>query len=456
MKNAFAVFGLGKAGQAALQELSARGAAIYAWDDGEPAREKTAAAFPQVKLSAPSAMPWAEIETLFLSPGVPLTFPAPHEVVKLAQQHNVPIICEVELLVQKAPNAHYTGITGTNGKSTTTALIGHIYRAAGLTTEVGGNIGVAACSLPAHNEQGNYVLELSSYQLELLSTLHCNTAVLLNVTPDHLDRHGDMAGYIAAKYHIFDRQQAGDVAVIAVDDAYTQALSAKLKSAQPARKVIEVSAHNKLPQGITVIDGVIHDNVFDKAQYALGPLPRLNGQHNAQNIAVSYAAARARGITAEVIVKAVQSFQGLPHRMQYIAEYKHLLFVNDSKATNAVAAEQALRSYTNIYWIAGGVPKAGGITTLSDYFPRMKQAFLIGQAAEEFATTLEHKVPYTHSKTLAQALQDATQLALKDTQPAVILLSPACASFDQFTSYEQRGDQCMQWVRDFIKQKQAA
>ena len=355
-----------------------------------------------------------------LSPGIPFTHPAPHKVVTLAQQHNVPIICDIELLYLAQPKAHFVGITGTNGKSTTTALIGHIIREAKIPCEVGGNIGISALELAPLGKDGIYVIETSSYQLDLLNKTHFNVALLLNVTPDHLDRHGDMDGYIKAKKRIFRNQTAEDFAVVGVDNVHTKKIAAsKFTDAQ----IIPISAFGKVDE------------------LGLGVLSYLPGAHNKENIAAAFAACSALNIPHEKIIAGIKSFKGLAHRMERVAEKNGVLFINDSKATNAEAAEKALLSYEKpILWIAGGKAKEGGIDMLAPLFPRIEHAYLIGDAEENFANTLSaNKVPYSRCGTLDKAVQQAYEKAL--TLPkATVLLSPACASFDQFKNFEERGE----------------
>ena len=418
------VFGLGKAGEATVAALLAGGAQVYAWDDKAVQAESV-----QLHTQHFSTWPWAELKALILSPGIPLTHPKPHEVVEYARKADCPIIGDIELLYNACPKARYVAITGTNGKSTTTTLIAHILQSAGLTVEVGGNLGTAALSLKPLGAEGIYVLELSSYQLDLVKTTRFNVAAFLNVTPDHLDRHGDMQGYITAKKNIFERQQPEDTAVIAVEDEYTRAIADHFTS---AAKLVRVKAQREL-------DG----------KYPLDSIATLTGKHNWQNAAVAYAVCRACGVAPDVIYKAMQTFSGLRHRLQLAATIGNVRFINDSKATNADATANALAPYNEIYWIAGGKPKAGGISTLGDYFPHIVHAFLIGAAEDEFAQTLEGKVPYTRSNTLKNAVQQAAAMAFKDgKQNAVVLLSPACASFDQFKSFEERGDIFCQLVSE--------
>ena len=463
------VFGLGKAGEAAVAALTRGGAEVCAWDDRLSSASHLAGEgrdvgsvssnnqnTPHNNMFTPHPNPppqggreilepvqggkefkipfseweWSELKALVLSPGVPLTHPKPHPVVELANKHNVPIIGEVELLFRAQPQAIYVGITGTNGKSTTTTLIGHILKESGVTCEVGGNLGTPALALAPLGKGGVYVLEMSSYQLDLMKSVRFNVAVLLNITPDHIDRHGDMAGYIAAKKHIFERQTAGDVAVV------EKVVSSQLPVAS---KLVEISADLELENGVYVKDGILHDG---KIKFDISNIISLTGKHNWQNAAAAYAACRDVGVAPEKIYSAMQSFAGLRHRMQNVRTINGVRFVNDSKATNADATSNALAAYDNIYWIAGGKPKEGGISSLGEYFPKIAHAFLIGEAATEFAKTLEGKVAYTDCGTLDVAVAKAAKQSSEvgGQGAGVVLLSPACASFDQFKSFEHRGD----------------
>jgi UDP-N-acetylmuramoylalanine--D-glutamate ligase len=450
------VFGLGKAGEATVASLLAGGAIVYAWDDRYEAsgiRDQglaEASSIPNPQFLIPfKDWPWHELKALVLSPGVPLTHPAPHDVVVQAKKAGCPIIGDIELLYNACPKARYVAITGTNGKSTTTTLIGHILKSAGLDVQVGGNLGTAALSLEPLAEGGTYVLELSSYQLDLLRSTRFNVAAFLNVTPDHLDRHGDMAGYVAAKMHIFDRQQPDDTAVVAVDDEYTKGIASYQLPVTSEARIVEVSANRELRGGVYVKDGMLIDHT-DNRQLATGSLTTiatLTGRHNWQNAAVAFGVCRACGVSADVIYSAMQCFSGLRHRLQLAKTIRNVRFINDSKATNADATANALAPYTSIYWILGGKPKAGGIESLSEFFPHVVHAFLIGAAEDEFAATLEGKVPYTRCGTLTAAVAKAAAQAFADGRPdAVVLLSPACASFDQFKSFEERGDVFCQLV----------
>jgi len=431
------VFGLGKAGDATIAALIAGGAQVFAADDSDVSNARTAEKFGAGVTVLPIGQwPWNDVVALVLSPGVPLTHPEPHAVVLLAKQAGCSIVGDIELLYLTCPNATYVGITGTNGKSTTTTLIGHVLKAAGLTVEVGGNLGTAALSLAPLGCEGIYVLELSSYQLDLVHSTRFQVGAFLNITPDHLDRHGHMDGYVAAKKHLFDRQGADDVAIVAVDDMYTRDIADGLK----VQKVVKVSSQQALRSGVYVDGGILHD-VGNQRQFDLRSIVTLTGAHNWQNAAIAYATALACGVMPDAIYAAMQSFAGLRHRLQLVASVHGVRFINDSKATNADATQHALAPYDAIYWIAGGKAKAGGVESLSAFFPKVAHAFLIGASEADFAATLEGKVAYTLCGTLAEAFRLAAAMAFADKKKdAVVLLSPACASFDQWKSFEERGD----------------
>lgn len=435
-----AVLGLGKSGLVAARALRESGADVRAWDDSEDKR--TAAATEGIPVVDLRSADWSDIPSLVISPGIPHSFPKPHPVAARAKEANVEIISDIELLARAQREASFIGITGTNGKSTTTALLGHVLKEAGRTVAVGGNIGTAALSLPALGQGGLYVLEMSSYQLEITFSITFDVAVLLNITPDHLDRHGGMDGYIAAKRRIFHRQTAPRTAVIGVDDDHCQAIWQELVNAGD-QIIVPVSSTRRLLEGVYAADGWLLDSTGGKPErvVALDALPTLPGAHNWQNAAAAYAAARAIGVDAERIAAALKTYPGLPHRQERVGEIDGVLFVNDSKATNADAAEKALGCYEHIYWIAGGRAKEGGISSLTPYFDRIRHAYLIGEAAESFSQTLEGRVPYTLTRELKAAVESAFADAVREGhRGAVVLLSPACASFDQFRDFEARGD----------------
>jgi len=425
----FAVVGLGKNGLPAAQALAAMGADVVAWDDSEDAR----AAASGVTLRDPSDGKF-DFDVLVLSPGIPHRLPAPHPVAERARAAGVPILADAELLFQAVrrtgSRARFAGITGTNGKSTTTALLAHILAEAGIPVAAGANLGPAALSLPLLPHDGVYVLEMSSYMLERLAELRFDAAAMLNLSPDHLDRHGDMAGYAAAKRAIFDRQAAGDLAVVGVDDVLSRGMAQALRSG-PA-------------QVVTVSGPDLRDEFLLQALRKAQALP---GAHNAQNAAAATAMARFLGVPDTTIARALASFPGLPHRQQRVAEIDGIVFINDSKATNADSAARALGCHDRIVWIAGGMQKEGGIVPLAEYFPRIARALLIGRDAPDFAATLaEHRVAHEIIGTLEAAVPAALQAA-RDTGAGVVLLSPACASWDQFTGYDQRGDRFAELAR---------
>ena len=435
-----AVLGLARTGLAAAAALKAGGARVHAWDDAASRRE--AAAAEGVLIAEPAGLDWRRMAALVMSPGIPHTHPEPHPVASAARQAKVPVIGDIELLVRSAPAARYVAVTGTNGKSTTTALIGHILKESGREVAVGGNLGTPVLSFPPLGKDGIYVLEMSSYQLELTQSLACDVAVLLNVTPDHLERHGGMAGYVAAKERIFNNQRTTQAAVVGMDDDVCRGIAGKLRSGK-RQAVVPISAERTVDGGVYVEDGIMTDATGTRAKRVMDMrgAPRLPGRHNWQNAAAAFAAARRVGIPAEAAVAGIESFPGLAHRQELIATVDGVQYVNDSKATNADAAARALVCYDAIYWIAGGVPKAGGIEPLRALFPRVLRAFLIGEAAESFAGTLGSAVAHTISGDLATAIGAARAAAEADhIKGAVVLLSPACASFDQFANFEARGE----------------
>ena len=440
-----AVFGLARSGLTAARALIAGGAEVALWDEKEAAR--VAAAAEGLPISDLHLADWSRFDALVVSPGVPLTHPEPHWTVKAANAAGVEILGDVELFartVNAAPDwkrPKVAAITGTNGKSTTTALLGHICAAAGKDTRIGGNIGFGVLGLEDMHGGAVYVLELSSYQLDLTSSLKPDAAVLLNISPDHLERHGDMEGYVEAKRRVFLNQVKGDTAVIGVDDPWCQRICTDLVVAN-RRTIRPISAAKSMGRGVYVLQGVLYDATGDRVNEVadLTRAKALPGRHNWQNAAAAYAAALALGIRGEVIAEALMSFPGLAHRMEDVGKIGRVRFVNDSKATNADAARQAMSAIPRFYWIAGGVPKAGGIEPLEDLFGRIDKAYLVGQAAPEFARTLEGRAPYAVSGTLEAAVAEAHRDAAASGQEAVVLLSPACASFDQFPDFEVRGD----------------
>lgn len=442
-----ALFGLGGSGLSTAKALLAGGAQVCAWDDGEAGRLK--AVEQGVPLEDLARADWSKFAALVLTPGVPLTHPEPHWTVRKAQEAGVEIIGDIELFCREravlAGGAPFVAITGTNGKSTTTALIAHILRESGHDVQLGGNIGVPILDLAPPSDERIHVIECSSFQIDLTPSLKPTVGVLINLTPDHIDRHGTMENYAAVKERLVAR---AEVALIGVDDAFTHAIGAKLMAAEnPDQRVVPISAARALEWGFYV-EG---DSVYlrerghgpEEAEL-IGTLKgarALRGAHNAQNAAFAAAAAWECGVEDEDIAKGLLSFPGLPHRMEEVGHIERALFVNDSKATNADAAEKALASFTDIYWIIGGKSKEGGIEPLRPYFSRIRKAYLIGAASDDFARTLEGALDYERCETLDVATSRAALDALDGaTQQPVVLLSPACASYDQFANFEARGD----------------
>jgi UDP-N-acetylmuramoylalanine--D-glutamate ligase len=437
-----AVFGLGGSGLASCHALRAGGAEVVAGDDGaDRLAEAAKAGFITADLRTVS---WANFSALVLAPGVPLTHPVPHWSVLRAREAGVEVIGDIELFCRErkrhAPDAPFVAITGTNGKSTTTALIAHLMKVAGYDTQMGGNIGTAILSLEPPRMGRVHVIEMSSYQIDLTPSLDPTVGILINVSEDHIDRHGTLANYAAVKERLVAGVQPRGAAIVGVDDDFSRASADRLE--QAGKRVVRISVKNPLPDGIYVEhETIVRASGGARNEIArIGGIGSLRGLHNAQNAACAAATALALGVGADVLQQGLRSFPGLAHRMEQVGRRGDVLFVNDSKGTNADAAAHALSSFADIFWIAGGKPKAGGITGLTDYFPRIRKAYLIGEAAAEFAGTLGNTVPHEMSGTLdvavAQAAADAEASGLTD---AVVLLSPACASFEQYRNFEIRG-----------------
>jgi UDP-N-acetylmuramoylalanine--D-glutamate ligase len=429
----YAVLGLGRNGAPAARALAAMGADVTAWDDSEAGRATLLDAPPGIRLSPPGDP--SGLDALVLSPGIPHRLPAPHPFAARAIAAGIPILSDAELLFEAAraagSKARFAGITGTNGKSTTTALLAHLLDASLIPCAAGGNLGPAALSLPLLPDKGVYVLEMSSYMLERLRSLRFDAACLLNLSPDHLDRHGDLAGYGAAKLAIFARQTPSDLAVLGIDDPWSRAQEAALRNG-PA-KLVTVSGASGLP---------------------CGPAPALPGAHNAQNARAAVAMALHLGASPEAVAAGLASFPGLAHRQRRIASLEGIDFVDDSKATNSDATARALGCYDRLIWIAGGQAKSGGIEDLAPFFPRIAEALLIGRDAPKLAETLgRHGVRHRIVGDLDHAVPAALKAAHHYAAP-VVLLSPACASFDQFANFEARGLRFAALVGDLVPPSQ--
>jgi UDP-N-acetylmuramoylalanine--D-glutamate ligase len=439
-----ALVGLGRSGLAAARALLAAGAKLAAWDDDAASRTAVAAA--GLATEDLTSSDWSGFAALVLAPGIPLTHPEPHWAVAKARQAGVPIIGDIELFCRERARAAsatpFIAITGTNGKSTTSALIAHLLQAAGLEVALGGNIGTAILDLAPPAPRRHHVVEMSSFQIELTPSLAPSIGILLNISPDHLDRHGSMQHYAALKARVVESTEHP---IIGDDDDWCRDISERLRLANRAW-VDLVSAEARLGHGWYASGS----QLIARAPWT-GPLGAfadlagvggLRGRHNAQNALAASAAAMHLGLAPAQVAAALSSFPGLPHRLEEVGRIGATLFINDSKATNADSAATALAAFAgDIFWILGGKPKAGGITSLEPYFDRIRKAFLIGEATEAFAATLRNKVAFERCGTLAVAVVAAARDAqrLGGPQP-IVLLSPACASYDQFRNFELRGD----------------
>lgn len=438
------VLGLGKSGTAAARALAAGGARVLAWDD-DPARRQPEREFGplDIEILDPSELEWSAVDALIPSPGIPVRHPAPHPLVAAARAAGVRLVGDIDLLAHAVPAATLVGITGTNGKSTTTALLAHILAGAGKPAQAGGNLGRAALDLDPPEPGEILVLEVSSYQLDLITETRFDLAILINISADHLDRHGGMEGYVAAKQKIFDRQDHRCTAVIGLDDDHSRAVYGCLR-AEARRRTIPISITEAVAGGVFVRDGVLWDDTEDgpRAVMSLSGATALPGRHNWQNAAAAYAAARALGVPRRTVTAMIAAYPGLPHRLEPVAEIAGIRYVNDSKATNVAAACQALACFGDIIWIAGGRSKDEPLDPLEAFLPRVRHVVLFGEAAPQFAAYFDGKVTLTRARDLVEAVADASFAAFANrASNPVVLLSPACASFDQFTGFEQRGEQ---------------
>ncbi len=446
-----ALFGLGGSGLATARALKAGGCKVAAWDDNPASRDKAAGeGIPVVDLAAAD---WSGFDSLILAPGVPLTHPVPHWTVEKAKAAGVEIIGDIELFFRErasiAPAAPVVCITGTNGKSTTTALIAHVLRSAGRDVQMGGNIGTAVLALEPPAAGRIHVVECSSYQIDLSPSMTPSVGIQMNLTPDHLDRHGSFENYGAIKERLV---ASSDIAVIGVDDEVSKQMARR--RAASGRPLVKISGEQPLDAGvfagITANDGTLETRIVQvldgkpRIVANLAGIGSLRGSHNAQNAAAAFATCFALGLTADEIATGFRSYPGLAHRMEEIGRVGRVVFINDSKATNADSTEKALTSFRDIFWILGGKAKEGGIESLRRYFPNIARAYLIGAASDLFAATFDEdgRVAYERSGTLDVAVAHATRDALgaEGAGEIAVLLSPACASFDQFPNFEVRGD----------------
>ncbi len=449
-----ALFGLGSSGIVAGQSLVAGGATVAAWDDSAASRAKGAAA--GLRLVDLRTADWSAFDSFVVAPGVPLTHPVPHWSVALARAAGVEVIGDIELFcrerARRAPTSRFVAITGTNGKSTTTALTTHLFRCFGYDVGMGGNIGTPILQLPPPSAAFVHVVECSSFQIDLAPGLDPSVGVLLNLTPDHLDRHGTMANYAAIK----ERLVAGaGTAVVSVDDAACAAIAGRL--AARGRPVARISAAGHAVASGVTFEGtrlVRHRDGVAARIADLAGIASLRGAHNGQNAAAAVAALGADADDLPRLQAALASFPGLAHRMEPVGRLGRVLFVNDSKATNADAAEKALLSFPRVRWIIGGIAKEGGIEPLRPLFSRVAKAYLVGQAADAFAATLGTAVPWERCGTIDAATARATRDAAATGGDEVVLLSPACASYDQFSGFDKRGDHFRRLVQAMLSAAQ--
>lgn len=445
----YVVYGLGISGLSTAKFLSKNGNEVVATDDNEATIKQDAEKFPEIKFAKSADVKYDSQTLISFAPGIPLYFPKPHKILETVKETGATLACDIEIFYRNNPEAKFIAITGTNGKSTTTALSSFIFENLEIPSAMGGNIGVPCFDLP-RDKNYTYIFETSSFQLDLLSQTHFRIAALLNITPDHIDRHGDMKGYIEAKKRIFRNQAEGDFALIDVDNENSKKVYDELKSDKNFKATLVAISTKKIqPKGVSLIGGKLINNIGQNSVELELKSEFLRGEHNDQNMAFAFAISychfvqqNSSHIPQEKIIEIIKKFQGLRHRMQIVGKIGNTRFINDSKATNAESTEHALKAYDNIFWIVGGKAKDGGIENLALYFNKISKAYLIGDATEDFAKVLE-KNSVNFEK--CGDLKTAFQKALNDTKKSSltennILLSPACASFDQWKNFEQRGD----------------
>ena len=456
-----AIYGLSKTGISAAKALGQRGIHIILWDENKDKIENAASLGFVVKNLHEAD--FSKIDYLIWSPGIPHTLPTPNPIALKAKEHNVPIVCDIEFFTSIFTNGKYIGITGTNGKSTTTGLIHHIFKTAGKETAIGGNYGIPVFDLPELSNKGFYILELSSYQIELSPSLNMDCAILTNISEDHIDRHKDMNGYISVKKRIFNRvDDKAHFNIITVDDKYSQKVFEEISDIKLKDTTVPVSSSKRIKGVYVDSDGVLKDNFWekDKKIFDLSKLENLQGKHNWQNIAISYAVSKCYDIDTEQFKTALQTFTNLPHRMEKIPTegmFENIQIINDSKGTNADATQYPLQAYSEIYWIAGGRPKSDGIDPLIKFIKPSKifRAYMIGEATRPFHKIVKERTKSYRCWTLKKAVKKAFKHMLKDMKKGyaknpTLLLSPSATSWDQFKSFEDRGDQFKQIVKEVM------
>ncbi len=442
-----AVLGLGKSGIATIESLTKVGANVFAWDDNTEICSKLDKK--NYKFSNLEELDFNNITSLVLSPGIPLNFPKPHPVVERAKSAGCEVIGDFELFFRSKISANVIGVTGTNGKSTTTALITHILKDKSIKVQTGGNIGTPILSLDKINSDGFYVLEISSYQLDLSSNIYLDISVLLNIQPDHLDRHGSFQNYYKIKSKIFESKKSNFIGVIGVDDIYSEKIYNDLKSKD--KSITPISTKRKILNGVFISNGIIFDSRFGDNKIDINNIPNLRGRHNWQNAAAAYIVAKELGLSNDEIRSAFEKFKGLPHRLESIYKDKKIEYINDSKATNLYATSFALSSFKSIFWILGGRSKEEKLDYLYPYLNRVEHVFTIGESGEMFADELQGKVEVNFVGSLENAFYSAVKVIQKrGLDKSVLLFSPACSSFDQFRDFEERGDRFREIVTEYL------
>lgn len=452
----YVVYGLGISGIATARFLAKNSESVIVTDDSITAIEKAKITLSDIAdhidFQSPHNIIFDSETIISFSPGIPLYYPKRHPILDISQATGAKISCDMELFYQQNKKNNYIGITGTNGKSTTSSLINFVFQKLGINCALGGNIGVPCFELDFENNNASSnscVFEASSYQLDLCDDIHFNIAALINISPDHIDRHGSFANYITSKKRIFKNQTAEDFALIGVDsDASRQIFDELSQDPTFAATLIPISNQTIQSNGLSLINGVITNNIHNAHSSLQLESDFLPGHHNAQNIAFAFATTYCHllkqqlPIDENAIAMAIKDFKGLRHRMQTVGIIDNINFINDSKATNAESTKNALATYDNIFWILGGVAKEGGIESLSPYFNKIHKAYLIGEASDSFSKILDsNSVRFEKCGNLEmatkKAFSDAKNVSLSKKN---ILLSPACASFDQWQNFEQRGD----------------
>lgn len=445
----YVVYGLGISGISTAKFLAKTTSEVFATDDNQKSVLEAKDKIASINFLNSDEINFDNQTVISFAPGIPLYFPKPHKILEIVKETGANLACDIEIFYRLNKKNNFIAITGTNGKSTTTALCGFVFKELGIPSEIGGNIGIPCFDLPQNQNDFSYIFETSSYQLDLLSESHFGIAALLNITPDHIDRHGSIKGYIEAKKRIFRNQNSSDFSLIDVDNQNSKKVFDELKQDSNFHaNLIAISTKKIQENGISLFNEILTCKIGNQEFISELKSDFLRGEHNDQNMAFAFAITHCHvlkhslKIDPSQIIEAIKKFRGLRHRLQLLGEINGVKFINDSKATNAESTENALKSYDNIFWILGGKAKEGGISSLTPYFKKISKAYLIGEASEEFAQILEkNSVKFEKcdnlEKAFNQAVLDTKNIGLSQKN---ILLSPACASFDQWKSFEQRGD----------------